>query len=91
MLKRREETHTPASSMGGARLDHCVECSEVAQEWVSWPCSREKLVKAAVDQALYYRKMDEAEEIEAAYRQGYLDAQKPKKRTKRARRVLLGP
>jgi hypothetical protein len=91
MLKRRTETHTPASSEKDRHFDHCVECSEIAKDWVSWPCSREKLVKAAVARALEERSYDEAEELEEAYRQGYLDGRKPKKRVKRARRALLGP
>lgn len=53
---------------------YCVECSELAKDWVSWPCSREKLVKTAVDAAILIESMDSAENRWAAYFSGWDDA-----------------
>lgn len=43
-----EPEHTPTASEEGGSLDHCAECSAAAQEWISWPCSPEQVVKVAV-------------------------------------------
>lgn len=80
MSYRAEETHTPASSDGKGPADHCVECSVAAQEWVSWPCSRAKLVRAVADRVDYLAAMDEADRLEDAYQKGYQDAKEAKKR-----------
>lgn len=41
------DQHTRAFDGGGEEGPHwCHECSEAAQEYVEWPCSRERLVEA---------------------------------------------
>lgn len=39
-------SHTRASTDFDSDPDYCRECSEAAQEWVSWPCSPAKVVRA---------------------------------------------
>jgi len=83
MTDRPEEQHTKAPVSGMTDVHHCLECSEVANEWVQWPCSRERLVEAAVSSALYLRSMDEVEDLERSYHRGFIDGQKKKKKVKR--------
>lgn len=87
-MSYKDDGHTKAQY--GSDPAHCIECSDAAQEWVSWPCDRSKLVKAAVSMALHLRSMDECEELEKSYRQGYLDGLKKKKRVFRGLRGRKG-
>lgn len=80
------EKHTKQLDTGGSA--YCVECSSAAKDWVSWPCSRKKLVKAAVETALYLRSMDESAELEEAYLEGYQDGKSGRIGSRRPRKGL---
>jgi hypothetical protein len=60
-----EEQHTRTQTNGGP--DFCKECSAAAQEWVEWPCSRDRLVAAVrANESLHqsYERGNETTEVE---------------------------
>lgn len=74
----RSELHTKTGTPGTIQ-EYCAECSSAAKNWVSWPCSREKLVAAAVEMALHLESMDAGDRRLTAYLEGIEEGKKRQK------------
>lgn len=42
---RADPVHTRTATPSGP--DYCAECSRAATQWVTWPCSPEKVIEAS--------------------------------------------